>query len=127
MTSSIDSNVFVSLWDKDANNLQARDALDHAREVGKVVVAGAVYAEMMGGVGRSAEMLDDLFLRSGIEVDWRMDRQVWTRAGTAYQQYVDRRAKRKGGPPRRMLTDFLIGAHAERYGAAFPALEVTSI
>ncbi len=138
MTSSIDSNVFVSLWDKDGSNLQARKALDRALELGEVVVAGAVYGELMG-VGRSMEMLDDLFRQSGIVVDWRMDRQVWTRAGAAYQGYVERRAGRKGELPRRMLTEFLIGAHAERYGfrlvtldrriyrAAFPALDVASV
>jgi len=49
MTSAIDTNVIVSLWDEDLSNLVARNALDAAMSRGTVVVSGAVYAELMGG------------------------------------------------------------------------------
>lgn len=142
MKTSIDSNVFVSLWDVDSTNLLARKALDAGREQGSLIVCGAVYAELLGGAGRTPEMLDKLFAETTIEVDWRMDRQTWELAGLAYRGYCARLQKRKqlgrGKPPGRgrQLTDSLIGAHAVRHGlnlitldkriyrAAFPQLHI---
>jgi predicted nucleic acid-binding protein len=136
MTISIDSNVIAALWDKDPQNEDAAKALDEAQTSGKVVVAGAVYAELLGGYGRTVDLLDEFFEDTNIEIDWRMDRLAWELSGVAYHGYCARRTKRKSGTPRRMLTDFLIGAHAVRYGyrlmtqdkrlfrAAFPELEI---
>ena len=69
MTSSIDSNVFVALWGKDANSLHARKALNSALSRGKVVASGVVSAELLGGAGRSIEILDELFDWTGSAVD----------------------------------------------------------
>jgi len=148
MTTSTDTNIFVSLWDRDANNLAARRALDAAQSMGEMVVCGAVYAELLGGARRTPEMLQEFFSATGIAVDWRMDRPIWERAGMAYQVYVQRRGSRNGSgkrgaesteaSTRRQLTDFLIGAHASRHGhriltldkrlyrAAFPEVEIVS-
>jgi len=144
MTTSTDTNIFVSLWDRDANNLSARRALDSAQSAGDVIVCGAVYAEQLGGAQRTSEMLHEFFSTTGIAVDWRMDRAIWERAGMAYQAYVQRRGTRKKPTDpaqvstRRQLTDFLIGAHASRHGhriltldkrlyrAAFPEVEILS-
>ena len=136
MTSSIDSNVLIALWDTDSQNVSALAALDEAALRGPSVVCGAVYAELLGGFGRSKERLDGFFQETGIEVDWTMDRRVWEMAGVAYQEYCARRRKRRDGVPRRMPTDFLIGAHAMRHGhglvtqdkslyrAAYPELKI---
>ncbi|GMA17138.1 hypothetical protein E5F05_03295 (plasmid) [Deinococcus metallilatus] len=56
--------------------------------------------------------LDDF----GIEVDWTLGRAVWRRVGEAHAQYVVRRRRSGGGFPRRIVTDYLIGAHAEVNG-----------
>src|SRR5207302_3822625 len=60
-------------------------------------------------------------------------------AGRAFQQYVARRRKQLDSGPRRILADFLIGAHALHHGfrlltlddrlyrAAFPRLAVLSV
>jgi len=138
MTSSTDSNIFISMWDRDAGNLAARRALDAAMAKGQVVTSGAVYAELMAGAGRSREMLDTFFDETGIAIDWEMDRTIWQIAGIAYQGYAERRRTQKAGAPRRLMTDFLIGAHAVRHGftlvtsdrrlysAAFPTLKIIS-
>lgn len=67
-------------------------------------------------------------------MDWDTAQGVWQASGRAYSAYARRRAKAGGGRPRRILADFLIGAHAvsrnatlvtlddTHYRTAFPAL-----
>lgn len=68
------------------------------------------------------------------QVDWDLGESVWRLAGRAFQRYVWRRRKHQEGWPRRILADFVIGAHATHngfrlltldgglYRAAFPRL-----
>jgi len=134
VTTAIDTNVIVALWDRDPMlNTRAQSALDSALERGMLVVSASVFAELMAAPGRSKDFLDSFFRASGIRIDWTLDEDVWRSAGRAFQQYASRRRK-QGGVPRRILADFLIGAHAlegghrlltlddHRYRTAFPAL-----
>lgn len=41
---------------------------------------------------------------------------VWTAAGEALQRYAERRRKQRDSGTRRILADFLIGAHAKARG-----------
>lgn len=138
MTTAIDTNVLVALWDTDARmNTAAQKALDLAQEQGSLVISGAVYAELLALPGRSERMLDGFFGGTGIHVDWESREGIWRAAGKAFQAYVSRR-KKKGEMPRRILADFYIGAHASihryrlmtldqrLYFASFPELEIIS-
>jgi len=138
MTTSIDSNVFLALWNQaDSANLLASEMLGAAAERGRLVVAGVVYAELLAG--RAAHALDQFFEATGIVVDWPMDEKMLRRAGEAYQGYVLRRRRSHGTLSRRLLTDFLIGAHAELHGyslltfdqrgykAAFPSISIVPV
>jgi predicted nucleic acid-binding protein len=74
----------------------------------------------------------------GVILDWKMEKADWVAAGDAYRGYVLRRQANRDGLPRRMVTDFLIGAHAvvrgytlltadrRLYSAAFPNLRMKS-
>lgn len=56
-----------------------------------------------------------LFLeRAAVDVLWEMPDVVWERAGRAMGEYA--RMRRSGALPRRVVADFLIGAHAEHHG-----------
>ncbi len=140
MTSSIDSNVFISLWDvRSEVHRPARESLDRAQKAGDLVVTGCVYAELLAGQGRSASGLDDFFADTNIAIEWQMNERIWKRAGEAFHAYVVRRKRSHGQTPRRILTDFLIGAHAESNGYAlltqdqrlyrtsFPSLRVVGV
>jgi predicted nucleic acid-binding protein len=139
MTSSIDSNIIVGLWRKThASNLVAARLLHQARMRGKLVVSGPVYSELMGDPDRTEEKLDRFVSGTGISVDWTLDEDVWREAGKAYLGYFLRRKAHGATPPRRILADFLIGAHAvvhgyslltfdgDHYKAAFPTLTIIS-
>lgn len=139
MTTAIDSNVLVALWDTDARlNTAAQNALDSAQERGALVISGAVYAELLALPGRTERMLDEFINATAIHVDWEAREGVWRAAGKAFQSYVDRRNRKKEDLPRRILADFFIGAHAfvhhyrlitldqRLYRAAFPKLEIVT-
>lgn len=138
MTTVIDSNVFVALWDPiDALNRAAQSVLDSALDRGGLVVPAPVFAELMAFPTRTEVFLDWFFRETGIEVDWRLEERVWRLAGRAFQNYVARR-RANGSSPRRILADFLIGAYAAQkghrlltldsglYRAAFPELKIVT-
>jgi len=74
MTTAIDSNVLVALWNKDDTlNTQARSALDTALDRGSLVVAAPVFAELLAAPGRSEAFLDSFCKETGIAVDWNLN------------------------------------------------------
>ena len=138
MTTAIDSNVLVALWDPiDTLNLAAQSALDAALNKGRLIAPAPVFAELMAFPTRTEVFLDSFFRETGIEVDWRLDAQVWRSAGRAFQRYVARR-RIHGSSPRRILADFVIGAYAAEnghrlltlddglYRSAFPELDIVT-
>ncbi len=140
MTTSIDTNVLVAVWNADDTlNARAASALNTARNGGSLVIAAPVYAELLAAPSQEQEFLDTFFANTGIAIDWLLDESVWRSAGLAYQSYAGRRRKHSDAVPRRILADFLIGAHAlenryrlltfddRLYRAAFPRLTITAI
>ena len=140
MITSVDSNIFVALWDADNSlNLMAKRALESAHAGGKLIIAAPVYAELLAYPGRTEEFIDSFFSETRIAIDWDLSESIWRSAGLAYQAYAARRRKQSRSEPRRIQADFLIGAHAlengcrlltldERlYAAAFPRLAITII
>jgi predicted nucleic acid-binding protein len=97
-----------------------------------------VFAELMAAPGRTESFVDSFFRATGIRVDWTLEEGIWRAAGSAFQRYAARRSRQSGGP-RRILADFLIGAHAllgghclltlddHLYRAAFPALSLVRL
>jgi predicted nucleic acid-binding protein len=140
MTTSIDSNIVVALWWKShSSNSNAARLLAESRKRGALVISAPVYAELIADPNRTEGEVDDFASDTGISIDWEIDEDIWREAGKAYGSYAQRRMKSGAGPPRRLLADFIIGAHAsirgyalltlnERdYKAAFPKLTVVSI
>jgi hypothetical protein len=55
-------------------------------------------------------------LDTGISVEFDLDEVIWRLAGRAFKAYASRRRKQRDPGPRRILADFLIGAHASHRG-----------
>lgn len=136
MTIALDTNVLSALWnDNDALNRVAAKALEDKKPE-KMAICGVVYAELIGAPGRTEAFVDRFCEEAGIAVEWELKERVWRRAGVAFQEYAARRKKQIGAAPRRLLVDFLIGAHALEngyklltldeglYKAAFPRLKL---
>ena len=140
MTTAIDTNVVIALWDKDpVLSLAAQTALEKAFRRGGLVVAAPVFSELIAAPGRTESFVDAFFEETGIVVDWALSETVWRSAGRAFQSYAERRRKQRDSGARRILADFLIGAHALAggyrlltldkglYGASFPGLTVETV
>ncbi len=140
MTTAIDTNVLIALWNpSDLLNSEALDALEAVYSEGKLVICGAVYAELLGLPGRTEKIIDDFLSDTGIIIDWTTNESIWRTAARAYQRYTKRRRDQKQPEPRRILTDFLVGAHALEKGhslltldkrifkAAFPSLKIVLV
>jgi predicted nucleic acid-binding protein len=138
MTTAIDTNVLTALFTgTGANALLSRIALNRVVHQGELVISAPVYAEILATPRSDMRAIDSFLEDSGIAVDWRIDEAVWRTAAHAYRGYAERRRAQRGDPgPRRILTDFLIGAHAALfasalltfdrsvYRAAFPTLTI---
>lgn len=140
MTTAVDTNVFVALWDRDnALNSAAQSALDAALGRGSLMISAPVFAELMACPGRDERFLDAFFQDTGITIEWDLDETVWRAAGRGFQAYAARRRKQGQSGPRRILADFLVGAHAlekgyglltlddRLYRAAFPGLRIVRV
>ncbi len=140
MTTAVDTNVVIALWDKDpALSLAAETALEKAFARGNLVVSAPVFAELIAAPGRTESFVSSFLEETGIAIDWDLGEAVWRSAGRAFQSYAERRRKQRDSGARRILADFLIGAHAlirgyrlltldERlYRTAFPGLTIETV
>jgi predicted nucleic acid-binding protein len=117
----------------------AQKALEREQIRGSLVLSAPVFVELMAAPGRSETFLNKFCRDTAIRIDFEMDEQIWRVAGRAFQAYASRRRKQRDAGPRRILADFLIGAHASEHGyrlltlddqlykAAFPALPIVSL
>ncbi|QYJ15188.1 hypothetical protein Rxycam_01003 [Rubrobacter xylanophilus DSM 9941] len=112
MIVAVDTNVFVRLLSGDEETASIiREELEDVAARGRLTVSPPVYAEL--AAGRSHEDVDEFFSAKSIEVDWHLEAEIWREAGTRFGKYArDRRRQRRDAGPRRILADFLIGAHA---------------
>jgi predicted nucleic acid-binding protein len=140
MTTAIDTNVVTALWNNDdALNLRAQAALDVVFGRGRLVVSGVVYAELLAATGRTEEFVDRFLHAAAIDVEWEINERLLRAAGLAFKGYAERRRKQTGAEARRILADFLVGAHAMlnnyrlltldtgMYRTAFPRLELVEV
>ena len=139
MTTAIDTNVFVALWNRhDTLNLSAAEVLGRVYREGRLSICSPVFAELLAAPGRTGPMLDSMLQDAGVRIDWNMDEAIWRTAGAAYAAYA-RHRRRSAGAPRRILADFIIGAHAAVRGyrlltlddrffrSRFPGLKVVAV
>jgi predicted nucleic acid-binding protein len=134
---AVDTNIFAALWEQEESlNLPVRAALLAARRRDSLVISAPVYAELLAFPSRREAFLDTFFRETNVTVDWNLSESIWRLAGRAFQGYVSRRRRNRDAGPRRIMADFLIGAHAQHHGyslltfddriyrAAFPQLVI---
>jgi predicted nucleic acid-binding protein len=136
LRTAIDTNIISTLWSEEPAMRDMAAALTKARREGSLVIAAPVYAELLAHPGASEKLVHDFLAKTEIVIDFQIPEQVWRLAGRRYAAYAERRRASAGGHPRRLLVDFLIGAHAflsadrlltrdaERYSHDFPKLRM---
>lgn len=135
---AVDSNVLIDVVEADEQ--RARDALaalDAQSRIAPLVVAPLVYAELCAHPGWTGDEVDRFLRNLGVSVDWPMSARTWRDAGHAYGMHATKRRRSGAERPRRIVADFIIGAHAASlqglltrdpafFEAAFPGLAVLS-
>ena len=137
MPVAVDTNVLLPVMRGDAASAEILvPFLDRFIQSVGLVIRGPVYAELAAAPGVQVETLDRFLAAGAIAVELALGRDVWLRAAVSYRSYAERRLASGSGWPRRILADFLIGAHAELhadllltynaddFGRMFPDLEI---
>ena len=112
MRTAIDSNVFSAIWTAESSVPRLLVLLAEARREGALLISPFVFAELLAYPGMSEALVRRFLETTGVAVDLRLDERVWTESGLRFARYAARRRQSFGAGPRRLLADFLIGAHA---------------
>jgi hypothetical protein len=112
MRTAIDANVFSAIlsWEPTAERAIAQLGL--AKTEGALVISPFVFSELLAYPGATESYVRRFLEDTGVVVDFRLEESVWTESGLRFAKYAARRKKSTGEGPRRILADFLIGAHA---------------
>ena len=106
MITAVDTNVLLDLFRTDSPfHSRSREWLRRAYDRGAVIVCDLVYAELVPAFP-SRISLDAALREIGAALS-PVDSSIAYEAGLRWKQY-----RSSGGPRERIITDFLIGAHA---------------
>ena len=113
MISALDTNVVSAIWSKEPGWTQVTKALNRAKAEGGLLLCGVAYAELLAHPRVAVDSLGEFLEETGIRTDFVFEEDIWREAGLRFAAYAERR-RREAHPkaPRRMIADFLIGAHA---------------
>ena len=134
MRTAIDTNVISALWSGEPASQGMAALLGSAKNRGGLVICAPVYVELLAYPKATRTLLEQFLATTRIVTDFLLDEAVWLEAGAAYAAYAQRRRQSKDGSSKRLLVDFIVGAHAvskadrlltldaARYQIAFPKL-----
>ena len=106
MITSVDSNVLFDLFRTDSpHHSQSLAWLRDAYDRGAVIVCEVVYAELVPRFGE-CKALDTALQKISVTLT-PSNAAIACEAGVRWMRY-----RQAGGPRKRIITDFLIGAHA---------------
>lgn len=123
MRTALDTNILSAILSGQRVQEAVRPLLLEGRQQGRLVISGTVYSELLAHPDLNKTLLDQLLELGGIRTDFEANAALWHAAGQAYSSYAKRRRTSGGGAPRRILPDFLIGAHAALHADALMTLD----
>ena len=118
MGAAVDTNIIIDvIAGSPAVAERAAAVLSGQGSRAGLVISPVVYAELHAHPGWGKVEIDGFLQSTAIAVDWSLKREVWESAGTAFSTYAHRRKRQGDGFSRRLLADFIIGAHAAGVGS----------
>ena len=112
LRTAIDSNVISALWTGEPSPFNCKAALDDARRRGVLIICAPVYCELHACPGITPAAIQAFLRDTSTVVDFHIADNVWDEAAARFARYANRRRRSGGGSPKRMLVDFIVGAHA---------------
>ncbi len=112
MRTALDTNVLSRLLSgtRDAPLISA--SLEEAKRKGTIFISVVVRAELRAYPRITDDLLSLFLADTGVDVDLQIAETVWLETGRRFSLYADRRRAAINEGPRRLLADFIIGAHA---------------
>ncbi len=123
MRTALDANLISGLWSTGPLTPLVATLLARCRNEGGLAISGAVYAELLAHPRASTEFVKAFLRDAAIEVDFELGAAAWELAGRSFAAYANRKRRSGGGVPRRILADFLIGAHAQVHADRLATLD----
>ena len=123
MRTALDTNILSALWSGESSASAILGRLQILRSEGALIISAPVYAELFAHPGASKRFLNQFFAETHVQVDFQLGQVVWERAGERFARYAARRRLSASGTPKRLLADFLIGAHALLHADRLPTLD----
>ena len=112
MRTAIDANIISSIWSNEPTAKQVVEQLEMARQEGVLLISPFAFAELLAHPNMTAGDVHSFLDATGVVIDYKLEEKVWSIAGLRYARYAVRCRQTTGEGPRRLLADFLIGAHA---------------
>ncbi len=113
MITAVDTNILLDVFiPSDRHGPRSRSLLAAAYDAGAIVVSDVVYAELVPSFP-NRPTLDDALREIGAALS-PIDSSIAYEAGLRWKEY-----RAVGGTRERIITDFLIGAHAMAAADAF--------
>ena len=136
MRTALDTNILSLVLSGAPTSAMIVAELLRVRTQGALVISGPVFVELSAVPGINFERTEKALKESSIAVDFDLGEDVWRLAAGRFSAYAIRRRRSSGGSPKRLLVDFVIGAHAllkadrlmtrdaNRYAQDFPNLRL---
>jgi predicted nucleic acid-binding protein len=133
---AIDTNVISALWSGEPGAKAIVELLGDGRNAGSLTISGVVYAELLAYPKASQKFVDEFLKTTEIQIDFDMGEAAWVEVARRFGKYAERRRRSNGTLAKRLLADFIVGAHAlykadrlitldsSRYKADFPSLKL---
>ena len=115
MRTAIDTNIISAVWSGSGQSGHVASVLEIAANEGALVICAPVYVELMAYPNATAHYLDQFLASTRVEVDFVVDEPVWREAAQRFANYAHRRRRSGGGEVKRLVVDFVIGAHASSH------------
>jgi predicted nucleic acid-binding protein len=112
MRTAIDTNILSAIWEPESTAALLTDRLNDLRRDGPLVICGVVLAETLANPKATPALVNDFLARTGLSLDAICGEAIWRLAGERFGQYAVRRRRSQKDFERRILADFIIGAHA---------------
>lgn len=93
-------------------------------EEGSLILRAPVFSELLASRSKDEAFLDTFLAATGNSADWNLDETIWRIAGRGFHAPAARTRRQREPGPRRIIADFLIGAHAFQNGFSWLTLDV---
>jgi predicted nucleic acid-binding protein len=112
MRTALDTNILSPIWSAAPSAATTAVELSRVGAEGALVISAPVFIELSAVPGLNVRTVRKALVETSIAIDFDLDEDVWMLAAESFSAYAIRRRRSGGGPPKRLLPDFVIAAHA---------------